>query len=139
MDKWDDRFFKLANHIADWSKDPTSKVGAVIVKNKKIISIGYNGFPKDIGDYNYRYDNKSLKRTMVIHAEVNAILNANNSVAGSSLYTNKSTCHECAKIIIQSGIVKVFMPKINNKSSWVDSQNHAKNMYQESGVEVIWV
>ena len=90
MNKWVKRFFRLANEVATWSKDPSTKVGAVIVgENKQIISQGYNGFPRGVDDTEERYNNREIKYKMVVHAEMNAILNAlynGSSVKGATLY-----------------------------------------------------
>jgi dCMP deaminase len=85
--KWHNRFLDLAKFISGWSKDPSTKVGAVIVdKNKRIVSVGYNGFPKDVKDDNRLYDRES-KYLIIIHAEINAILFANKSLDDCILYT----------------------------------------------------
>ena len=79
--KWDGRFVELASHIAKWSKDPSTKCGAVIVRSDKTIaSVGYNGFPRGLDDSGKLYDNRSVKYDRVIHAEMNAILNASESL-----------------------------------------------------------
>ena len=72
MNKWDDRFLKLATVIGNWSKDPSTKVGAVIVNDdNKIISTGYNGFPRGIRDDD-RLDNRAQKYDLIVHAEANS-------------------------------------------------------------------
>jgi len=72
---WHLRFLDLAKHISNWSKDPSTKVGAVIFdSDKRIISVGYNGFPKNISDDPEKYLNREIKYQMVVHAEINAIL-----------------------------------------------------------------
>lgn len=136
MDKWNNRFLDLANHIAEWSKDPSTKVGAVIVDEKnRILGIGYNGFPRHVRDTKDRYDDKPTKYSMVVHAEVNAILNAVKSVEGSTIYISPLfTCDECAKIIIQSGIKRVISPSVR-----YDETSSAAKMYFESGVDLILV
>lgn len=107
--KWDLRFLALAEHIAQWSKDPRTKVGAVIVDDlNRIVSVGYNGFPRGVTDSPELYDAREMKLLRVVHAETNAILNANKSVSGCKLYLTLPPCHECAKVIIQSGITQVI-------------------------------
>lgn len=138
VDKWDKRFLELCDHIAKWSHDPSTKVGAVVVNDKKIIiGMGYNGFPRGIDDAPVIYANRPLKHKMVIHAEVNAILNANAPVAGHTLYTSLFTCNDCAKIIIQSGIKKIvsYHPHVN--SGWSESFELSKKMYNQVGIEVV--
>ena len=69
MDKWDYRFIKLAKEISFWSKDPSTKVGAIAVTNRRIIATGYNGFPKDIDDSDKRLNDREIKLSYMIHAE----------------------------------------------------------------------
>ena len=136
MDKWDKRFLELVDHVASWSKD-TTKVGAVIVNDKRqIVGLGYNGFPRGVNDTPERYNDKQLKYRFVVHAEANAILNANSSVADCAVYTNVFTCNECAKLVIQSGISRVISFVPDPLSHWAESHNISKKMYQESNVEV---
>ena len=84
---WDCRLIELAKTISTWSKDPSTKVGAVIVdSNRRILSTGYNGFPKGIKD-DERLENRDEKLEMIVHAEINAILFAERNVNNSILYT----------------------------------------------------
>jgi dCMP deaminase len=128
----------LAEHISWWSKDPSTKVGAVIVDaNRRIIGVGYNGFPRGVKDTSSRYHDKAEKYPRVVHAEVNAILNSRGSVNGASIYIHPLfTCCECAKIIIQSGIVRVvaYAPDEERHDNHYDI---ARQMYDEAGVEVL--
>lgn len=108
ISKWDMRFLKLAEHIAQWSKDPVTKVGAVIVDDRKrVVSIGYNGFPTGVGDSEQRYNVRDVKRLFVAHAEQNALDNRPQSVRGMTLYCQYYPCNECSKSIISSGIRRV--------------------------------
>lgn len=141
--KWIFRYLNLARQVANWSKDPSTKVGAVIVGDKgQIISQGYNGFPRGVRDLQERYDDRPTKYKLVVHAEMNAILNAlynGSSVAGATLYVHAlPVCHECAKAIIQAGISRVFMDtKINER--WSDSWEITKLLFEEAGVEYRFV
>lgn len=134
--KWDMRFIRLANYISNWSKDPSTKVGAVITDSKnRIIGTGYNGFPRGVYDQPERYDDKDTKHGMVVHAELNAILNAVKSVSGCTIYVSPLfTCGECAKAIIQSGIKKVVAYK-----NRYEPDSHAAKMYEEASIEVILI
>ncbi len=136
IDKWDERFIKLAEHVAEWSKDPSTKVGAVITRDKKVVSLGFNGFPAGVDDCARRYDNKLVKYGMIVHAEANAILTAGNSVAGCTIYSTLLTCNECAKLIIQSGIKRVVCRNSHNPK-WLDAFAVASKMYEEAGVEAV--
>ncbi|CAI9787322.1 unnamed protein product [Fraxinus pennsylvanica] len=114
---WDDYFMAIAFLSAERSKDPNRQVGACLVSQKGIIlGIGYNGFPRGCSDDKLPWSKKSknddpleTKYPYVCHAEVNAILNTNHaSAAGQRLYVTMFPCNECAKIIIQSGVLEVI-------------------------------
>lgn len=140
--KWDNRFINLAKHIArEWSKDPSTKVGCVIVKDKRILGTGYNGFPRGIEDSPERYAHRPTKLNLVVHAEVNAILNAVISVKGADLYLWPfQPCSECAKFIIQSGIKRVFWPHQGASTAlWSESMQSARDMFEEAGIIMIEV
>lgn len=105
---WDVRFLELAAHVSQWSKDPNTKVGAVIVNEyKQVISLGYNGFPRGVEDRVSRYTDRNTKLLFVAHAERNALDNAYVDVRGATLYTTLCPCNECAKSIVQKGIKRV--------------------------------
>ena len=112
MTDWNQRFLSLAEHISTWSKDPSTQVGAVIVDDqRRIISTGYNGFPRGVNDFPERYNNRDIKYEMIVHGEINAILFANQSIHGCTLYTWPfMPCSRCAAIVIQSGIRTVVAP-----------------------------
>ena len=137
--KWIKRYMQLADQVSSWSKDPSTKVGAVIVGDKgQIISQGYNGFPRGVKDSETRYNDRPLKYKLVVHAEMNAILNAlynSASVKGCALFVhNLPVCNECAKAIIQSGIKKVYMDtEINER--WQESWEITRKMFAEAGIE----
>jgi dCMP deaminase len=137
--KWDKRFMDLAAHVATWSKDPSTQVGAVIVDDRKnIVGIGYNGFARGVEDSEERYNDRPVKYSMVVHAEANAIINANKSVVGCTIYSYPLfTCNECAKLIINSGIVKVVSPLSAAKAErWQSAYDTSLTMYEEAGVQV---
>ena len=141
MKKWADRYMKLAQVISTWSKDPSTKVGAIVVgHNGEILSQGYNGFPRKIKDTNNRLNNRSEKYKYIIHAEMNAIFNASLngvSLQNSSIYIyGLPICHECAKGIIQVGIKKVIIDK-KIKDNWQESCQIAQEMLIEAGVTII--
>lgn len=137
-----DRFLDLAKQIGSWSKDPSSKIGAILVGNKnQIISQGYNGFPRLIEDSEHRLNNREEKYKYVIHAEMNAIYNAGFNGAtteGAVLYVSGlPICHECAKGVIQTGIKAVVMDKHPKDSpeKWKASGLLALEMFKEAGVK----
>jgi len=139
-DIWHHRYISLAREISSWSKDPSRKIGAVAIGKKgQVLSQGYNGFPRNILDSRYRYDDREIKYKYVVHAEMNCIYNATYngvSLDQASLYVwGLPVCSECAKGIIQVGIKDVFwstdkeIPQV-----WKDSMNFTTTMFQEAGV-----
>ena len=137
---WDTRFLDLAEHISKWSKDPSTKVGAVIVDSqRRIVSTGYNGFPVGVMDSYDRLTDRDNKYEMIIHAEANAILFAHQHMNGMTLYTTPfQPCSRCASLIIQSGISRVISYEIEeSKNRWVDSFKLAKELFDEAGVELL--
>jgi dCMP deaminase len=133
---WDDRFLELATVISSWSKDPSTKVGAVIVDDdNRVISIGYNGFPKGIKD-DHRLSNRDLKYEMIVHAEANALLFANAPVKGCTIYTWPfQPCSRCASLIIQAGVRRVVSVE-NKDQKWSSNFQLAQDMLTEARVEV---
>ena len=138
--KWHYRFLELAKHVAQWSKDST-KVGAIIVNDENVVvGMGYNGFPRGVEDSEERLTNREMKLKLVVHAEVNAILNATNSVKHCKLYVwptmmLPAVCPECAKVVAQSGIDTVVMYENYNLSSqWENQAKYTKIIFEESGV-----
>lgn len=122
---WDIRFLRLAKEIASWSKDPSTKVGAVIVDDdNQIVSTGYNGFPFCFPDDEEEYANRELKLQRIIHGEMNAIFNAKRSVRGCTLYTWPfMSCDKCAPHMLQAGITRFVAPDTPSeiKERWHDS------------------
>lgn len=135
--KWEQRFMDLARHVGDWSKDPSTKVGAVIVDgDRRVLAHGYNGFPRYVTDSDDRYSEKSVKYRFVVHAEANAILNALTTVRGMMIYCTKYPCSECVKLIIQSGIAKVVCPAPATDGIWAEDASFATTMLRESATIV---
>lgn len=141
IEKWDRRFLALCETIATWSKDPSTKFGCVIVdNNRKIISTGYNGFPKHIEDRAGLYEDRETKYLRIIHGEANALLNATASVKGCTLYgTPFPPCSECAKLIIQAGITTVVCPVESPelKERWGDKLKLAEELFKEANVALV--
>jgi dCMP deaminase len=128
----------MADHIKDWSKDPSTKVGAVIVRpDRTIASFGYNGFPRGVLDGPERYADRAEKYPRVVHAELNAILNAREPLTGYTLFvTPLHPCASCAGAIIQSGIRRVVTTADQDDNRWRDSFAVAASMFAEAGVQV---
>jgi len=140
MNKWDKRFSKIAKEVSTWSKDPSTQVGVVAVRERRILSTGYNGFPVSIEDTPYRLDNKEIKYQYVIHGEANCIYNAAENgipLRGSTIYVyGLPVCSECAKAIIQSGVSRVVMV-LSKKTpeKWGTSFKKTEEMFRECGIK----
>lgn len=139
--EWKIRFIKLAEFISNWSKDPSSKVGAVIVdSNKRIVSTGYNGFAVGVKDSKERYDNRDIKYPMILHAEENAILFAKQNLEGCTLFVSGlPPCCHCSSLIIQSGIKKVCVKDCEIPERWLGNMQLAMQQFVEAGIELEFV
>jgi len=144
--KWIKRWLDLAEHYASWSKDPSTKVGAVIVDDKnRLVSIGYNGMPQGLKNEDSYLNDRELKYKTIIHAEINALIFAQKTHADLSkctLYTFPFLpCSNCMSIFLQSGI-KTFITLKNDSERWKDSfeisRNLALDMNDVSVMEVEW-
>ena len=137
---WDDYFMGVSLLAADRSKDPSTQVGACIVSDdNRILSTGYNGFPQGCSDDEFPWNRDEskgeTKYNFVVHAELNAILNAGGkSLVGSRIFVSLFPCHECAKAIIQSGVKEVVY--LSDKYNGTDSDNASKRMLNSAGVKL---
>ena len=134
---WDEYFMGIAMLAARRSKDPNTQVGACIVSQDNIIiSTGYNGMPKGCSDdeYPWEREGEETKYPYVVHAELNAILNANGrTLKGSRLFVALFPCNECAKAIIQSGIQEVVY--LSDKYADTSTTIASKRMFKSAGVK----
>ena len=137
---WDEYFMGVALLAAERSKDPNTQVGACIVDDQnRILSTGYNGFPHGCSDDEFPWNRDEskgdTKYQFVVHAELNAILNARGkSLAGSILYVGLFPCNECAKAIIQSGIKEVVY--LSDKYADTMATRASKRMFNAAGVKL---
>ena len=133
---WDEYFMGVALLAAMRSKDPNTQVGCCIVDSeKRILSTGYNGFPTGCSDDEFPWDRmgEETKYPFVVHAELNAILNAHGkNLVGARLYVALFPCNECAKAIIQSGIREVIY--LSDKYADTPSTQASKRMLRSAGV-----
>jgi len=137
---WDKRYLGLAKEVSSWSKDPSSKIGAVAIGSKgQVLAQGYNGFPRGIYDGEVRYNNREIKYQYIVHAEQNVIYNATYngvSLDGATLYVwGLPVCSECAKGVVQVGIKRVIMPAADYPNKWLESFERTSDMFGEAGVE----
>lgn len=139
---WDHDYLWLAEH---WglrrSKDPSTKVGAVIVRpNMTPVSIGYNGFPRGVDDSPALYEDRAEKYPRTVHAEMNAILMAREPLDGCSLYVHPLfPCANCAGAIIQAGIRRVVAREAAVPPQWQREVVIAREMFTQAGVELVAV
>lgn len=163
-DKWDERFIGLAKHVATWSKDPSTKVGCVLIDphTKAVVALGFNGFPRGVREEAEPCSTnlspldparwrRPTKYDFIEHAERNAIYNAarhGHPTQGLWAYLSwdptESVCTSCARALIQAGIQRVLGPNesvqgrldIGDDDGWRKGCAHSKIMFHEAGVEV---
>lgn len=148
-ESWDRKYLALALHIAGWSKDPSTKVGAVIVGDtNEVRSIGFNGPPRGVNDDVPERWERPLKYAICEHAERNAIFNAARTgitTMGSTIYVTSfpakfGPCDNCCRAIIQAGIARVVQePPVGDSERWKESFKVGEEMLLEAGVEICLV
>lgn len=124
---------------ASWSKDPSTKVGAVITEGNRIISMGFNGYPHGVTDN--PEDPREIKYLKVLHGEENAILHARRDLAGCNIFATHFPCPNCTAKIIQVGIKRIYIPEhdADYYERWKDKIAISMKMIKETGLEVITV
>lgn len=140
-EKWDRRFLELAKHISEWSKDPSTKVGCVVVgEDREIRSTGFNGFPRGIADDSDRLEDREQKYPLICHAEENAIMHAARigvSLKGNTAYISWPPCSRCARSLIQAGVNEVVFPAgVDVPKRWRPDFDIAIAMMNEAGIAV---
>jgi dCMP deaminase len=136
-EKWLQRFMAIAANVSTWSKDPSTRVGAVIVSDdKRILATGYNGFPRGFKDSDEYLNDREFKYKNIIHAEQNAILDAlyhGVSIQNSYIFVyGLPICSGCMKYLIQAGITKfVIINKDDYPQKWKDEWEESKRMIFE--------
>ena len=135
-DKWHLRFLRLAQEVASWSKDPSTKVGCVLVgHDRREIHFGYNGFPSPLADSEVRLTDRAIRLAMTIHAEENAILNAQTKLVGFRAYVTRHPCANCAMKLIQVGIREVYyIFEEDFETRWESSLSIARAAFKEANV-----
>lgn len=131
---WNDYYFSLCDANAAKSKDPSTKVGAVIVRpDRTIASMGWNGFPRGVED---AYEDREHKLLRTVHAELNAILNARESLHGYSIYVSPLfPCSNCAAAIIQCGITCVVARMGKPREEWAKSFQASREMFRQARID----
>lgn len=140
MTSWTNRFLELADHFASWSKDPSTRVGCVIVDDeRRVMATGFNGFPRGVADTEERLNNRPTKHLFVVHAEANAIAMAARSgvpLLGCTAYVTHPPCAQCAALMVQAGI-KTVISKGELRPDWAASTEASQTILGEGGVD--WV
>ena len=139
--KWDQRFLNLAEHISGWSKDPSTKVGCVVVgEDREIRSTGFNGFPRGIADDSERLSDREKKYPLICHAEENAIMHAARiglSLKGCTAYVTWPPCTRCARSLIQAGVIEVVYPSGSEvPERWMSDFEMSTQMMNEAGLNI---
>jgi dCMP deaminase len=136
---WDYRFLDLADLVASWSKDPSTKVGAVIVDSKnRVVSLGYNGFPRGVEDV---VMDREVKLLRTIHAEENALHFAYRDVEGCRMYVSMPPCAKCSAQIVQRGISEVIYRADSAYMTsfiarWSENLLQSEAILQEAGIRL---
>ena len=141
--KWDLRYLKLAKFISEWSKDPSTQTGAVIVRpNKSICSVGFNGFPAAMDDDESNYNNRDEKYSRIIHCEMNAAKFATENMTGFTLYTYPfMSCDRCFVHMANYGITRFVAPKCpaDKEERWASAFERVRAYAKEMNLELIEV
>lgn len=142
LSNWDRRFLRIAEEVRTWSKDPGTKVGCVLVQDRRMIASGYNGFPSTLSDSLELYEDREYKLAVTVHAEANAILNAAKNGAKTqscTAYVTFPPCSQCAAALIQAGVSQVISPDpANAPERWRASFARANEMLYQSGVKLLY-
>jgi dCMP deaminase len=136
---WDARLVALAGLIASWSKDPSTQVGAVVVDDRRrLLSVGYNGFPRGVADLPERLNDRPTKYALVCHAEENALTQCETPIRhGATLYASLFPCQDCAKLALQRGITRICAPAPDlSHPRWGGHFATTLALLTEAGVEV---
>jgi len=141
-ERWDRHFLNLAAEHAKMSKDPSSKIGAVIVgPDREIRSVGFNGFPRGVADTDERLNDREQKYDLVVHAELNAVLAAamvGTSVKGCTLYLHAPfggpPCIRCTVSLIQAGIIEIVGNVAEGNERWRDTLSKSREILAEVGI-----
>jgi dCMP deaminase len=139
---WHCRFLELAQLVSTWSKDPSTRVGAVAVRDKRVLSTGYNGLPRGVADLSERLTDRNTKLLMTSHAETNVIVSAAHhgvSLDGATVYVTLWPCSSCAAQLINAGVSQVVIPEQPIPDRWAQSFSLAMTMFTEAGVQLLQI
>ena len=133
--KWDEYFLKIAETVALKSKDPSSKMGCVIVdKNKRVVSVGFNGLVRGADESKMTLSERPMKYRFVIHSEMNAIIYARQNLDGCTVYNRVATCDNCLKHCLQAGIKRFVYRELRVHSHSTDPSKSMTNVETDEAV-----
>lgn len=128
QNEWDDYFLRIAETVSSKSKDPSSKMGCVIVdKNKRVVSVGYNGLIQGADESKMTLSERPMKYYFAIHSEMNALLFAKGDIAGCTLYNRVATCENCLKYCLAAGIKRFVYRELRVHSHSTDPKHSMTN------------
>ena len=133
--KWDEYFLNIAETVAEKSKDPSSKMGCVIVdKNKRVVSVGFNGLVQGADESKMTLSERPMKYRFVIHSEMNAIIYARQNLEGCTVYNRVATCDNCLKHCLQAGIKRFVYRELRVHSHSTDPSKSMTNVETDEAV-----
>ncbi len=139
MDKkqrqWDEYFMEIAETVAKKSKDPSSKMGCVIVdKNKRVVSLGYNGMIQGADEEKMTLSERPMKYYFVIHSEMNALIFAHQDLTDCTVYNRVATCENCLKHCLQAGITRFVYKELRVHSHSTDPKKSMTNVETDEAI-----
>ena len=133
--EWDEYFMKIAETVATKSKDPSSKMGCVIVDaRKRVVSLGYNGMIQNADESKMTLSERPMKYYFAIHSEMNAILFAHQDLTGCTVYNRVATCENCLKYCLQAGIKRFVYKELRVHSHSSEPQKSMTNVETDEAV-----
>jgi len=133
--EWDEYFMKIAETVALKSKDPSSKMGCVIVdQNKRVVSLGYNGMLQGADESKMTLSERPMKYYFAIHSEMNALIFAKRDLTGCTVYNRVATCENCLKYCLQAGIKRFVYEELRVKSHSTDRAHSMTNVETDEAI-----
>lgn len=133
--EWDEYFMKIAETVALKSKDPSSKMGCVIVdKDKRVVSLGYNGMVQGANEELMTLSERPMKYYFAIHSEMNAVIFAKRDLTGCTVYNRVATCENCLKYCLQAGISRFVYKELRVHSHATDKTHSMTNVETDEAV-----
>lgn len=133
--EWDEYFMEIAEVVASRSKDPSSKMGCVIVdENKRVVSLGYNGMLQGADESKMTLSERPMKYYFAIHSEMNALIFAKRDLTGCTVYNRVATCENCLKYCLQAGITRFVYKELRVHSHSTDRAHSMTNVETDEAI-----